>query len=101
MRLLGLEPGVVSFNAAISACEAGRQWEWALELVLDSTEKDPSCFISVVRRCIRCLRASKHALACMKERSGLAMRRMRRMLAPATQEFHSYLKLIRSYLTPI
>ena len=29
----GVEPNVYTYNAAISACEKGRQWERALELL--------------------------------------------------------------------
>ena len=33
MRARGIEPNVISYNAAISACEKGSQWERALELL--------------------------------------------------------------------
>ena len=33
MRQGGLEPGVISYSAAISACEKGGPWERALELL--------------------------------------------------------------------
>ena len=33
MRQRGLEPDVITYSAAISACEKGSQWERALELL--------------------------------------------------------------------
>ena len=32
MRAAGITPDVISYNAAISACEKGQQWQRALEL---------------------------------------------------------------------
>ncbi len=35
MRSSQLEPNVISYNSAISACEKGQQWEQALRLLLE------------------------------------------------------------------
>ena len=35
MQAQGLEPNVITYNAAISACEKGSQWQQALELLAE------------------------------------------------------------------
>eukprot|EP00966_Prymnesium_polylepis_P201568 4670544-Prymnesium_polylepis.1 len=35
MRSARIEPNVITYNAAISACESGGQWERALRLLVD------------------------------------------------------------------
>ena len=42
----GIEPNVISYNSAISACEKGKQWEEALRLLQEMTDRgiEPDMF---------------------------------------------------------
>jgi len=39
MKARGLQPDVISYNAAISACEKGLQWEKTLELLSEMNSR--------------------------------------------------------------
>ncbi len=39
MQAKGLTPDVITYNAAISACDKGRQWQEALRLVYEMLAK--------------------------------------------------------------
>ena len=47
MRTHGLEPDVITFSAAISACERGANWEQALALLAEMRERGLACDITV------------------------------------------------------
>jgi pentatricopeptide repeat protein len=55
MRAVGVEPNVISFSAAISACEKGGQWERALGLLGEmravGVEPDVISFNAVIQAC--------------------------------------------------
>merc|ERR1711865_370939 len=57
-RQSGVQPNVISFNAAISACEKGGKWERALELLQEmrqsGVQPDVISFSSAISACESC-----------------------------------------------
>jgi pentatricopeptide repeat protein len=55
MQLSGIQPNVISYNAAITACEKGMQWEKALELFeqaeRDGVKRDTCTFNAAISAC--------------------------------------------------
>ena len=55
---MGESYDLISYNSAISACEEGEEWEWAIELLRDLQEKklqgnDVTCS-AAISACGRC-----------------------------------------------
>merc|ERR1712118_57970 len=64
MRERGVSPDVISFNAAISACEKGGQWERALSLLDEMRESGVSPnVISFNAAILSCAKASQPGVA--------------------------------------
>ena len=70
MRERGIEPDVISYSAAISACEKGGQWERALELLEGMRERgiepDVISYSAAISACARASQAA-HAEKLFKE----------------------------------
>ena len=66
MRTRGVEPDVISFNAAISACGKGEQWERALSLLEEmqsrGLEPDVTSFNAAISACEQCDEMTKAKL---------------------------------------
>ncbi|CAK0795997.1 unnamed protein product [Prorocentrum cordatum] len=73
MWIASLEPDVIVYNAAISACEKGEQWQRALGLLSEMREADlqPNVISATTLRSARARRASSGSgLWCFSARCG-------------------------------
>ncbi|CAK0825001.1 unnamed protein product [Prorocentrum cordatum] len=71
MWVVKLEPNVISHNAGISACEKGKQWQWALALLSEMWEAklEPNAIISYIAATCACERCGqwRHALSLLSD----------------------------------